>query len=181
MDSSPDSSIYDRLRHYALTADGTIQAQTVHVPRPLHRLMHVTSVHLTRVVTFSAAHRYFRPGWSAEQNAAAFGACANEHGHGHTYECRITVSGTVNHDTSMIINLAELDRILKEEVTQRLDHRHINYDVPEFAFGKQIPTVEALAAFIWKQVSARLPDAVKLESVRVQEDPSLYAEYRGDR
>lgn len=145
-----------------------------------HRLMDVTSAHLTRVITFSAAHRYFRPSWSPEQNAAVFGACASEHGHGHTYECRVTVRGEVNSETSMIINLGELDRIINEEVKQRFDHCYINYDVPEFEFGRQIPTVEALAVFIWKRISSRLPAKVKLETVRIQEDPSLYAEYRGE-
>jgi 6-pyruvoyltetrahydropterin/6-carboxytetrahydropterin synthase len=142
--------------------------------------MEVITVHLTRVVTFSAAHRYFRPDWSPEQNAAVFGACASEHGHGHAYECRITVRGEINSKTSMIISLGDLDRIIDEEVKQRFDHRHINYDVSEFEFGKQIPTVEALAVFIWNRISARLMADVKLETVRVQEDPSLYAEYRGE-
>jgi len=146
-----------------------------------HRLLEMTTVHLTRVVTFAAAHRYFRPSWSTEQNAAVFGACAGQHGHGHTYECRITVRGEVNNETSMIVSLRDLDRIIDEEVKHRFDHRHINYEVPDFEFGKQIPTVEALAVFIWNQIASRLPADVKLEVVRVQEDPALFAEYRGER
>jgi 6-pyruvoyltetrahydropterin/6-carboxytetrahydropterin synthase len=83
-------------------------------------------------------------------------------------------------ETGMVINLRDLDEILQDEVKQRFDHRFINHDVPEFAFGAQIPTGEALAVYIWEQVTRRLPAGVRLECVRVQEEPHLYAEYRGE-
>jgi len=139
----------------------------------------MANVRLTRVVAFSAAHRYFRPEWSDERNREVFGACAREHGHGHRYECAVTVSGTSDAETSMVMDLENLDRVLQEEVTDRLDHRHLNHDVPDFAFGKTVPTVEALAVYVWNRIAPRMPNGVRLERVRVQEDPSLYAEYDG--
>ncbi len=33
----------------------------------------------------------------------------------------------------MIVNLTDLDRILKEEVDRPLDHRNLNQEIPEFA------------------------------------------------
>lgn len=135
---------------------------------------------LTRVVPFSAAHRYFRPNWTPERNESVFGLCAREHGHGHSYRCFVTVTGPVHAETGMLIDLAELDRILAEEVRAPLDHRHLNHDVPEFAFGKQIPTAEALAVYIWRRVAPRLPEPVRLTCIRVEEDWDLFAEYRGD-
>ena len=138
-------------------------------------------MHLTRKVRFAAAHRYYRPEWSEDQNHEVFGPCANEHGHGHSYECHVTVSGLVDPDTSTVVNLPALDRILHEEVMERFDHRNINYAVEDFELGKQIPTVEALALYVWNKIKPRLPHGVSLECVRVQEDPSLYAEYRGER
>lgn len=80
----------------------------------------------------------------------------------------------------MVIRLDRLDDILQEEISERFDHRHINYEVPGFAFGETIPTVEALAVHIWESIQRRLPPAVELVCVRVQEDPSLFAEYRGE-
>jgi 6-pyruvoyltetrahydropterin/6-carboxytetrahydropterin synthase len=139
----------------------------------------MTTVRLTRVVAFSAAHRYFRPEWSEARNQEVFGACAREHGHGHRYECAVTVAGAPDRETSMVMDLDALDRVLQEEVTDRLDHRHLNHDVPEFAFGEQVPTVEALAVHIWNRIAPRIPPHVRLERVRVQEDPSLYADYDG--
>ncbi len=137
-------------------------------------------VRLTRAVQFSAAHRYFRPDWSDEQNRGAFGACANEHGHGHTYKCFVTVLGPISQDTSMVFDLARLDEILREEVLDPLDHQHINHAIPEFHYGQQIPTAEALAAYLWGRIVRRIPDGVELISVRVQEGPDLFAEYCAD-
>jgi 6-pyruvoyltetrahydropterin/6-carboxytetrahydropterin synthase len=133
----------------------------------------MATARLTRTVGFSAAHRYHRPEWSAERNAAVFGACAREHGHGHNYRCAVTVAGAVSDETGMLVDLAQL-------VREPLDHRHLNHDVPEFAFGRQIPTAEALAVYVWRRVAARLPAGVRLEAVRIAEDDSLSAEYRGE-
>jgi 6-pyruvoyltetrahydropterin/6-carboxytetrahydropterin synthase len=80
----------------------------------------------------------------------------------------------------MVIDLALLDRILRDEVIERFDHRHLNHDVPEFAFGKTLPTGEALCLDIWTRVAARLPAGCALDAVRVQEEPALFAEYRGE-
>ena len=64
------------------------------------------------------------------------------------------VAGTPDPDSSMIVNLTDLDRILKDEVDRPLDHRHLNFEVEEFA---QIPaTAENLAQWIWTKVDERI-------------------------
>lgn len=135
---------------------------------------------LTRTVRFSAAHRYHRPDWSEAENRAAFGACANPHGHGHTYRCAVTVSGPVSEDRDMVMDLVPLDRILQDEVVAPLDHQHLNHAVPEFAFGGRIPTAEALAVYVWERIDPRLPEGVRLHCVRIEEDADLHAEYYGE-
>ncbi len=134
---------------------------------------------LTRSVRFSASHRYFRPEWSEERNRETFGSCTNAPGHGHNYECVVTVSGPLDHETSMVLDLKVFDRILHDEIANRLDHQHINDAEEEFAYGKTIPTAEALAVFFFQKVAARLPKGVQLYKVRVQEDANLYADCLG--
>ncbi len=134
---------------------------------------------LTRSVRFSASHRYFRPEWSEERNRETFGSCTNAPGHGHNYECVVTVSGPLDHETSMVLDLKVFDRILHDEIANRLDHQHINDAEEEFAYGKTIPTAEALAVFFFQKVAARLPEGVQLYKVRVQEDANLYADCLG--
>jgi 6-pyruvoyltetrahydropterin/6-carboxytetrahydropterin synthase len=135
---------------------------------------------LTRVTRFSAAHRYFRPDWSPEENARVFGLCAREHGHGHNYRCAVTVAGEVGGETGMVMDLAALDRLLDDEVRGPLDHRHLNLDVPAFAYGRTVPTAEALAVWVWQRLEPRLPAGVRLHAIRIEEDDDLHAEYLGE-
>ena len=134
--------------------------------------------YLTRIVAFTATHRYFKPEWSAARNAEAFGASASPHAH--AYRCAVTVAGAVDPATGMAADLALLDRILAEEVVGRFGGRDINRDVPEYGPGRTQPTGEALCLDIWRRVAARLPAECRLASVRVEEEPSLFAEYRGE-
>ncbi len=132
---------------------------------------------LTRRVTFSAAHRYHRPEWSAEENLRVFGLCAREHGHGHTYVCDVSVQGPLDPRTGFAADLGLLDRILADEVRERFDHRHLNLDIPEFAEGRDIPTSEQLAAMIGRLVQARLPEGMRVVRVRVSEEPTLWVDW----
>ena len=136
--------------------------------------------HLTRRVTFAAAHRYRRPEWSDEQNEKTFGLCSRESYHGHSYVCEVTVAGEIDPLTGFVVDLGELDRILADEVKSRFDHRNINVDVPEFADGRLVPSGETLAHFIFDRVADRLPDNVNIESVNIAEDGTLSATYRGE-
>ena len=133
---------------------------------------------LTRRVTFAAAHRYRRPDWSEERNAEVFGLCARESFHGHSYVCDVCVTGEVDRETGMLVDLALLDRILATEVRERFDHRNINVDVPEFADGKLVPTGEELARFICERVQRALGDAAHVTSVTIAEDSTLSACFR---
>ena len=137
-------------------------------------------VSLTRSLGFRAVHRYFKPAWSEDANRSRFGWTAEEPGHAHDYRCSVTVTGPLDPDTDMILDLPELDRILAEEVTARLDGRHLNRDLPEFAYGRALPSCEALARFLFQRIAPRLPAGVTLARVRVAEDASLHADCTGD-
>ncbi|HXE59372.1 MAG TPA: 6-carboxytetrahydropterin synthase [Gemmatimonadaceae bacterium] len=134
---------------------------------------------LSRRVDFAAAHRYRRPDWPEERNRDVFGACANEHYHGHGYACTVTVRGPIDDTTGMVVDLGLLDRILDEEITARFDHRNINLDVPEFADGRLVPTGENIARFIFERVAPRLPAGVALVRVHLAEDQFLSATFEG--
>jgi 6-pyruvoyltetrahydropterin/6-carboxytetrahydropterin synthase len=130
---------------------------------------------LIRRVRFAAAHRYRKSEWSEAKNVEVFGLCARPNYHGHNYTCAVTVEGNVDPVTGMVIDLARLDRVLATEVVERLDHRNINLDVPEFGEGHLIPTGENLARFILDRVQAALGDDVVVRAVRIDEDETLSA------
>jgi 6-pyruvoyltetrahydropterin/6-carboxytetrahydropterin synthase len=133
---------------------------------------------LTRTVGFHAWHRYYRPDWSEARNREVFGPLANPPGHGHDYQCAVTVAGRLD-ESGMIVDLALLDRILQEEVLTPFAGKHLNLDVPAFASGRPLPTCEAIAAYLFRRIAARLPNGVALERVRIAEDPTLYADCTG--
>jgi 6-pyruvoyltetrahydropterin/6-carboxytetrahydropterin synthase len=132
---------------------------------------------LTRRVTFAAAHRYRRPEWDDEKNYATFGPCAWPNYHGHSYTCDVTVTGKIDPVTGFVADLAILDRVLRQEVFERFDHRNINTDIPEFADGKLVPTGENLARFIFERVQHELGDAAEVRSVTIAEDATLSVTY----
>ena len=136
-------------------------------------------VSLTRTVGFRAVHRLYRPDWTEARNREAFGPLSDPPGHPHDYRCAITVSGTIDDRMAMVVDLAELDRIVQEEVVARLDGRHLNEDVPGLAYGQMLPTCEALAVDVYRRIAPRLPRGVTLERVRIMEDPTLYADCTG--
>jgi 6-pyruvoyltetrahydropterin/6-carboxytetrahydropterin synthase len=134
-------------------------------------------VTLTRTVGFRAVHRLYRPDWSEARNREAFGALSEPPGHAHDYRCAVTVGGPVDERMAMVLDLAELDRILQEEVVARLDGKHLNQDVPSLA--GTVPTCEAIARDVFRRLLPRLPREVSLERVRIMEDPTLYADCTG--
>lgn len=133
-------------------------------------------IYLTRKVEFSAAHFYHNPEFTPEENRRIFGKCNNPHGHGHNYVLEVTVAGEPDPVTGMVLDLKELKTILEQEVMERIDHRHLNHDVPELA-GK-IPTSENLALAIWGRLEPRITRG-RLHRVRLYETPDLFVDCYG--
>lgn len=109
---------------------------------------------LSRTIHFNAAHRLFRRDRSDEWNRATYGAASNPSGYGHNYALEVAVAGEIDSEDGMVLNLVDLDRILKEEVDRPLDHRNLNEEISEFR--ETVPTAENLARWIWDRVDARL-------------------------
>lgn len=110
-------------------------------------------IRLTRKIYFNAGRRLWRSDWAPEKNLAVYGD-ESPHGYGHNYELEVSVVGETDRQTGMVVNLTDLDRVLREEVDRPLDHKSLNLDVAEFAHAS--PTAENLAAWIWKRVAARI-------------------------
>jgi len=110
-------------------------------------------IRLSRLIEFNASRKLWRDDWTAEKNRAAYGE-ESPHGYGHNYRLEIEVEGEIDAEKAMVVNLTDLDRVLKEEVDRPLDHKNLNLDVPEFR--EIVPTFENLARWIWRRVSDRI-------------------------
>jgi 6-pyruvoyltetrahydropterin/6-carboxytetrahydropterin synthase len=136
-----------------------------------------TMVLLTRALDFAAAHRLHGPGLSDEENLAVFGKCNNPNGHGHNYGVEVTVAGEIDPKTGMIVDLAALDRVLKTEIMDRFDHKHLNRDTEDFSSLN--PTSENLTKVIWDYLEGNIPAPARLYRVVVRETDRNYFEYYG--
>ena len=130
-------------------------------------------VYLTRKIEFSASHVYHSPALSEEENRRIFGKCNNPHGHGHNYTLEVTVEGEPDPVTGMVLDLKELKVILEREITERMDHRFLNYEVAELK--GQIPTCENIARVIWKLLEPKITQG-RLHKVRLYESADIFAE-----
>ncbi len=129
------------------------------------------TAYLTRVVDFTATHRF------PDQPDFA-GATAD---HSHLYKCEVTVKGRFDPARGGVMSLKALDTLLRREIVARFDGRHINEDIATFATGTWLATGESVAVYLWERIiEAGLPTGVALHRVRVQEGSNLYSEYYGE-
>jgi 6-pyruvoyltetrahydropterin/6-carboxytetrahydropterin synthase len=117
---------------------------------------------ITKRLTFCSGHRLYNPEYSDEKNYEIFGDCANPGGHGHNYVLEVTVTGPVDPDTGMIVNLKDMKRVIMDEIITRVDHRNLNTDV-DFMKGV-IPTTENFARKIWEILDKEFGDQ-RLEKI----------------
>ena len=127
----------------------------------------------TRRFSFAAGHRYWVSAWSAAENERVFGRLTIPHGH--NYALDVTVQGDIDERTGMVIDLAELKRVVAETVVDRFDHADLNADP---LFRDRVPTTENIALAVWELLAPKL-GGDRLASVRVWEDATLSVEYDG--
>jgi len=132
---------------------------------------------VTRRMEFSASHFYHNLNLTPEENRRIFGKCNNPLGHGHNYTLEVTVSGSINPTTGMVLDLKELKALLEREVLQLMDHKLLNKEVP--AFADKIPTTENIAVEIWRLLEPKLTFC-KLHRIRLYETSDLFVDYFGE-
>ena len=116
-------------------------------------------MYLRRRAGFSAGFRRPPPG---------------ERGRGHDYLCELTVGGAIDLGTGMVINIKDVDAVLKAQVVGPLEGRLLDAEVP--AFADTPPTPENLVRLIWDRCRPALPPRSALARVTLWPTPTLRAE-----
>ncbi len=75
--------------------------------------------------------------------------------HGHNWELEVTLVGSVNPETGMVIDLKELKEVMEREVEARFDHRSLNDDTSYFR--DRAPTPEGFAELVFALLDDALP------------------------
>ena len=133
-------------------------------------------VTVSRKAHFNAAHRLYIENWSDKENTKVFGKCSNPNYHGHNYELIVSLTGEIDPDTGMVIDLKDLKDIIKKYVEDPLDHKNLNLDVEYFK--SVMPSAENICIYIWEILRKQIDLDKKLEVV-LFETPRNFVKFSG--
>jgi len=123
---------------------------------------------------FNAAHRLHNAAWDEQKNQEVFGKCNNQYYHGHNYELVVEVTGEISPETGYVVDMKILSDIIKEHITDKLDHKNLNLEVDEF---KNLnPTAENIAVVIWNILRKHIQPQHELK-VKLYETERNFVEY----
>jgi len=92
----------------------------------------------------------------------------------------VTVRGPVPERTGMVMDLNRLMVVLREDLIDAVDHKHLNLDVP-FLSGIN-PTAENVAVEFWKRIEPRINafEGSRLHRIRLYESRNNFVDYHGE-
>jgi 6-pyruvoyltetrahydropterin/6-carboxytetrahydropterin synthase len=144
----------------------------------------MSTIRITKQFNFETGHALY--GYD--------GKCRNVHGH--SYKLSVTVIGTPITDTThvklgMVIDFGDLKKIVKEEIVNKFDHATVfNKNTPHVELAKELtdrghnviladyqPTSENMVIDFAAKITARLPENIKLFSLKLQETETSFAEW----
>jgi 6-pyruvoyltetrahydropterin/6-carboxytetrahydropterin synthase len=144
----------------------------------------MANIRITKQFSFETGHALY--GYD--------GKCKNVHGH--SYRLDVTVIGQPISDTSnvkfgMVIDFGDLKKIVKEEIVDVFDHATVfNKNTPHVELAKELkdrghnvllvnyqPTSEMMVIDFAEKIKNRLPDNIKLHSLKLSETATSYAQW----
>ena len=144
----------------------------------------MTNIRITKQFSFETGHALY--GYD--------GKCKNVHGH--SYRLDVTVIGVPISDNTnvkfgMVIDFGDLKKIVKEEIVNVFDHATVfNKNTPHMELAKELedrrhnvllvdyqPTSEMMVIDFADKIKKRLPENIKLHSLKLQETATSFAEW----
>ena len=144
----------------------------------------MSQIRITKQFSFETGHALY--GYD--------GKCKNVHGH--SYKLSVTVIGSPildrnNVNFGMVIDFTDLKKIVKEEIVDQFDHATVfNETTPHIELAKELksrghhvilvdyqPTSENMVVDFSKRIISRLPENIRLFSLKLQETESSFAEW----
>ena len=144
----------------------------------------MTNIRITKQFSFETGHALY--GYD--------GKCKNVHGH--SYRLDVTVIGVPISDNTnvkfgMVIDFGDLKKIVKEEIVNVFDHATVfNKNTPHVELAKELedrghnvllvdyqPTSEMMVINFADKIKKRLPENIKLHSLKLQETATSFAEW----
>ena len=142
------------------------------------------NIRITKKFRFEAAHALY--GYD--------GKCKNIHGH--NYNLFVTVIGVPVTDNSnvkcgMVMDFGDLKKIVNSEIIEKFDHSVIfNNNSPHKELAKNLandghkvvmanyqPTIEEMVIDFANKISSKLPNNIRLHSLKLEETETSYSEW----
>jgi 6-pyruvoyltetrahydropterin/6-carboxytetrahydropterin synthase len=144
----------------------------------------MSSIRITKQFHFETGHALY--GYD--------GKCKNVHGH--SYKLSVTVIGTPISDSTnvkfgMVIDFGDLKKIVASEIVDDFDHATVfNKNTPHIELANELgkrghsvilvdyqPTSEMMLIDFAKKIINKLPETIKLHSLKLQETGTSHAEW----
>lgn len=144
----------------------------------------MSNIRITKQFSFETGHALY--GYD--------GKCKNVHGH--SYKLSVTVIGQPISDTrnvkfGMVIDFSDLKKIVKEEIVDVFDHATVfNKNTPHVELAAELknrghhvilvdyqPTSENMVTDFSEKIKNRLPESIRLHSLKLQETDTSFAEW----
>ncbi|SVA63354.1 uncharacterized protein METZ01_LOCUS116208 [marine metagenome] len=129
---------------------------------------------ITKKYRFCASHKYVNQAWTEEENREVFGK--DYRNHGHNYILEVSITGPIDPGSGWLVDLKQLNVLVKTHVVNVLDHSQIEQDVEWFK-DKQ-PSSENILIWAWNEIFPRL-DKGTLHRLRLVETHSIHTDYYG--
>ncbi|MCT4615970.1 MAG: 6-carboxytetrahydropterin synthase [Marinifilaceae bacterium] len=140
-------------------------------------------IRLTKSFNFEMAHAL----WNYD------GLCKNIHGHSYIFYVTVIgepITDEKNPKLGMVMDFGELKRIVNTEIVDKLDHALVinkKAPMPNIESIKQMydrfyttnyqPTCENMISEFAELISAKLPENIKLHSLKLHETANSFAEW----
>lgn len=121
---------------------------------------------VTACFVFDAAHRI--PTFDAGHKCHRL--------HGHTWRVEVTVAGSVNPETGVVVDYADIKAAWRA-IHEIIDHRYLNE-----VEGLSVPTTENISAWIWARLIGPLTSPVKswqLVRLKIAEGADNFSTFYG--
>jgi len=144
----------------------------------------MSKIRITKQFSFETGHALY--GYD--------GKCRNVHGH--SYKLSVTVIGKPIDDNKnvkygMVIDFSDLKKIVKEDIVDVFDHATVfNKNTPHVELAEELrkrdhnvllvdyqPTSEMMVIDFAEKIKNRLPENIRLHSLKLQETATSFAEW----
>ena len=144
----------------------------------------MAKIRVTKEFNFEIAHAL----WNYD------GPCANIHGH--SYSLNVTVAGNpivegAHPKLGMVMDFGDLKKIVLSEIVDKFDHATVfNKNTPHVELAHELekrghnvilvdyqPTSEMMLIDFAEKIKKRLPETIKLHSLKLQETATSHAEW----